>query len=163
MTASVTPPRPPARPWVAVVFCTVGFFALSIAGLGIGSLWTDSDVIAVPGLGQVPGIIGMLAALGVFALTAATAVRRPQPPYTGVVLVVVATWLAYVLVTGLGATVAAADLGAGFAVTGGLALGWQGLVLAAAALVAGWSAIALVRTRAAAPRWPWERDADDGE
>ncbi|WP_460776124.1 hypothetical protein [Microbacterium sp. GXF7504] len=161
MTVPPTPPRPPVRPAVAVAFCVVGFFALVVAGLGLLSLATDTDVIDVPGLGQLPGIVGMLAALAAFAGTTWATVRRPQPAYGGVVVAVVGTWLAYVLVTGIAAAAAAGELGPGIAVTGSFALGWQGLVIAGAALVAGWSAIALVRTRASRPQWPWERDDQD--
>jgi hypothetical protein len=161
MTGQATPPRPPVRPAVALAFCLIGFFALVIAGLGLASLATDTDVISVPGLGQVPGAFGVFAAMATFAGTVWAAVRRPHPSFTALVGVVLGTWLAYVILSGVAAAVAAGDLGAGMAVTGSLALGWPGLVVAAAALVAGWAAVALVRTRAARPRWPWERDEDE--
>ena len=161
MTPQAPPPQPPVRPAVALVFCLIGFFALTVAGLGLASLATDSDVIAVRGLGLWPGVIGIAAAVAAFAGTVWSAVRRVRPSFGAVVVVVVGTWLAYVLVTGLVAVIVAADLGAGIAVTGGLAVGWPGLVVAAAALVAGWSAIALVRTGAARPRWPWEHDDEE--
>ena len=158
MSGRTPPPQPPVRPAVALAFCLIGFFALTVAGLGLASLATDSDVIAVRGLGQVPGALGVAAAALAFAGSVWGAIRRPHPAFGTVVIVVAGTWLAYVAVTGLAAAIVAADIGTGMAVSGSLAIGWQGLVVAGAALIAGWTAVALVRTRAARPRWPWERD-----
>lgn len=152
------PPQQPVRPSLALALCAVGFFALVIAGLGFASLLTDADVIAVRGLGQLPGIIGIAAACAAFAGALWAAVRRPRPSFWAVGTTVAVTYLAYVLATGIAATVVSADLGAGLAVTGELAAGWPGAVVAAAALVASWAGVALVRTRATRPRWPWERD-----
>jgi hypothetical protein len=161
VTGEATPPRPPVRPAVALAFCLIGFVALVIAGLGLTSLATDSDVIDVPGFGQVAGAVGVLAAAIAFAGTVWAAVRRPRPSFTTLVGIVVGTWLAYVLVSGVAAGASAGDMGIGMAVSASLAVRWPGLVVAAAALVAGWSAVALVRTRASRPRWPWERDEDE--
>ena len=43
---------------LALVLATIGFFALAVFGLGAVSVVTDADIISVPGLGQVPGVIG---------------------------------------------------------------------------------------------------------
>ncbi|MCX6500805.1 MAG: hypothetical protein NT132_00025 [Microbacterium sp.] len=161
MSTQAPPPRPPVRPAVALAFCLIGFFALIVAGLGLSSLATDTDVISTPGLGQVPGVIGVAAASIAFAGTVWGTIRRPHPSFGAAFVVVVAAWLAYVLITGIAAAVVVADIGAGMAVTGSLAIGWPGLIVAAAALIAGWTAIALVRTRAARPQWPWERDDEE--
>ncbi len=55
---------------------------------------------------------------------------------------------------------AAPDAARTAAAIGGFATSWFAVVLASAALVAGWVAVALVRTGADRPRWPWERDED---
>jgi hypothetical protein len=60
---------------VAVVFATVGFFALLVAGFGLLSLATDAEVLPVAGLGPAPGIVGTAAAVVAFA-----AVRRSFGP-----------------------------------------------------------------------------------
>jgi hypothetical protein len=52
---------------VAVVFATVGFFALLVAGFGLLSLATDAEVLPVAGLGPAPGIVGTAAAVVAFA------------------------------------------------------------------------------------------------
>lgn len=148
---------PRVRPPVALAFCVIGFFALVIAGLGLASLATDTDVISAPGIGQSPGAIGMAAAVAGFAGVLWWVIRLGHPAFGSVVLVVAATYLAYVVVTGVAVAVAAADLASGLSVAGRLAIGWQGAIVAAASLVAGWAGIALVRTRARRPRWPWER------
>ncbi|MFT4211213.1 MAG: hypothetical protein QM626_05010 [Microbacterium sp.] len=154
------PPRPSVRPAVALAFCLVGYVALVIAGLGLASLATDSDVISAPGIGQSPGAVGMLAAAAAFAGVLWWVIRLRHPAFGSVVFVIAATYVAYVIVTGLAVTIEAADIAAGLAVAGRLAIGWPGAVVAAAALVAGWAGIALVRTRAGRPRWPWERRGD---
>ncbi|MFT4306414.1 MAG: hypothetical protein QM604_05950 [Microbacterium sp.] len=150
----------PVRPAVAVAFCLVGYLALVIAGLGLAGLATDSEVISAPGIGQSPGVIGVLAAAAAFAGVLWRVVRVRRPAFGSAVFVIAATYVAYVLVTALAATSQAADVGVGLAVAGRLAIGWPGAVVAAAALLAGWSGIALVRTHAARPRWPWERGGD---
>ena len=54
-----------------------------------------------------------------------------------------------------------ADLAVAAAVAGRIATTWFGVVVAAAALIAAWGGIALVRTRAQRPRWPWEDEFDE--
>jgi hypothetical protein len=151
-------PSPRVRPAVATALSVIGFFAVLIAGLGLASLATDTDVIPVPGLGQVPGAVGVGIATLVFAATLWGAVRRPHPSFWSVVVLAAATFLAYLLSTGVAAAVVRGDIATGVAVAGSLAVGWPGLIVAASAAVAGWAGIALVRTRAARPRWPWEGD-----
>ena len=57
----------PVRPPVALAFATIGFIALTICGLGITSLVSGEDVIATPGLGQIPGAAGVVCATLAFA------------------------------------------------------------------------------------------------
>ncbi|QEV99015.1 hypothetical protein F6J84_02045 [Microbacterium caowuchunii] len=160
MSAGTGEPGPVPQT-VSLALTSIGFFALAIAGLGIGSLITDADVIPIPGLGPLPGALGLVAAGAAFAGVTWRLVREARPRYAGVFATILATYLAYGLVTGFVALFAAEGIATALAVSGSLLVGWPGLVVAVAAGVAGWSAIALVRTRAGRPRWPWEDDADE--
>ena len=166
MTATPGAPDPSAsgggsvRPGVAVVFATVGDLALLIFGLGMTSLVTDESVIATPGLGQAPGAVAVAASIAAFALTLLTVVRRPHPSYMSSLWIAAGTGLAYLAGMWITLVVTGSGLGAASAVAGRVATTWFGLVIIAAALVAAWAGIALVRTRASRPRWSWE-DEDD--
>ncbi|WP_431801793.1 hypothetical protein [Microbacterium sp. bgisy203] len=154
-------PQRGLSPQLAVAFTTIGFFALVVAAFGMLSLLTDADVLAVPGLGQVPGAVAVGAATLTFAVVTWVVVRRPQPTYGGAAIVLVATFLAYLgglLLGGMGAGV---DPARAAAAVGGFATSWFAVVLASAAFISAWIAVALVRTRATRPRWPWERDDDE--
>ena len=184
------PSQGPVRPPVALAFATLGFVALLIFGLGMTSLATGQDVIATRGLGQVPGITGVVCATLAFAgglwaaiaragrrTDAAAPARDPapaaavaapitgagpqHPSYWGAAWTTAATFLAYLGGVWFGAVFTGADLGVATAVVGRLATTWFGLVVAAAAFVSAWSGIALVRTHARRPRWPWEDEFDE--
>lgn len=155
--------RGPVQPPLALVFATVGFAALVIFGLGMASLVTGEAVIATPGLGQVPGIAGVVCALLAFAGGLWAAIGRAgvaHPSFWGAAWTTAASFLAYIGGVWFGALFTGADLGVATAVAGRLATSWFGLVVAAAAFVCAWSGIALVRTRARRPRWPWEDEFD---
>ncbi|GAA2002203.1 hypothetical protein [Microbacterium ulmi] len=153
------------RPLVALGFATVAFIALLIFGLGMLSLLLDADVIGVPGLGQVPGVVGTVLATASFAAVLWAGLRRAgaglRPSFLGALWCAVAAFLGYVLGVWLGAVFSGSDLAASAAAAGGVAAGWFGAVVAGAGFVAGWGGIALVRTRAGRPRWPWESDDDE--
>lgn len=83
-----------------------------------------------------------------------------HPSFWGAAWTTAACFLAYVGGVWLGAVATGTDVAVASAVAGRLATSWVGLVVAAAAFVCSWSGIALVRTRARRPRWPWEDDAD---
>lgn len=181
------------RPLTALAFTTIGFVALVIFGLGMTSLATGEDVIDTPGLGQAPGVTGVVLATAAYAAALWAAIGRsgrgsartrvpdgarvpgdradaggadasapPQhPSYWAAAWTTAASFLAYLagvcvaaIVTGTGPALAAA-------VAGRLATSWFGGVVAAAAFVCAWSGIALVRTHAARPRWPWEDEFDE--
>lgn len=146
------------RPPVALAFAVIGFVALVILGLGMTSLALDADVIAVRGLGQVPGVIGMLAAAAGFAGSLWIGVRSPHPSFWTAPVAALAAYLGEALGVLAGAVATGADLAAAVAAAGGIAVGWAGLVIGVAGLVAAWGGVALVRTRASRPRWPWEHD-----
>jgi hypothetical protein len=151
----------PVSPPVALAFSAVAFVALAIAGLGIASLLLDADVIAVRGLGWIPGVVGMLLAVAGFCVAVWTGVRAEHPSYWTAPVAALSAYLGEVAGVVLGALLSGAGAGAALAAAGAVAAGWPGAVVAGAALVAGWGGVALVRTRAGRPRWPWERDDDE--
>lgn len=148
-------------PPVAVALATVAFFALAIAGLGMASLLLEADVIATPGVGQLAGVAAVALSTAAFGGLLWAYLRQPQPSYVAALPVTVAAVLAYLLGIGVGAMLQGTDAALALAAAGGFATSWFALVLAGAAFVASWSAVALVRTRAERPRWPWERDEPD--
>lgn len=158
-------PRGPASAGVsavlAVVLATVAFFALGVFGLGAVSVVTDTDIIAVPGLGQVPGIVGMLVAMITFAITLWFALRREHPVFSSVPVIALTTALGHLVAVWGAALAGVDDLIIATAVAGDLVRGGASAVLLIAAAIAAWGGIALRRTRTSRPRWPWERDDEE--
>jgi hypothetical protein len=161
MTESPPPGRGPVRPVLALALATIAFFALLIFALGMTSLILDEDVIATPGLGQIPGIAATVLTTAAFAGGLWAAVRRTPASYGGALWTAAACFLAYVVGIWLGALFSGAGVAVSTAVAGRIATSWFGVVVAAAALLAAWGGIALVRTRAQRPRWPWEDEFDE--
>ncbi len=151
----------PVRPVIALVFATAAFVALLIFGLGMTSLALGEDVVATPGLGQIPGITATVLATAAFAGGLWAAVRRPPASYWGSAWTTAATFLGYLGGLWFGAVATGAGLAVAVAIAGRIATSWFGLVVAGAALVCAWGGIALVRTRASRPRWPWEDEFDE--
>ena len=149
------------RPLTAVAFGTAAFIALLIFGLGMTSLVLGEDVIATPGLGQVPGIIATALATIAFAGGLWAAVRRPHPSFWGAAWTTAAAYLAYLVGVWLGGVATGADAALAASVAGRIATSWFGVVIAAAGLISAWGGIALVRTDARRPRWPWEDEFDE--
>lgn len=163
-----TPPVDPREPEpagvsaaLALVFATISFFALTILGLGALSVATDADIIMVPGLGQAPGVTGMITAVAVFAASCAGALRPRHPSFVSVLVIALASALAHLVAVWLTVLVSSGDVVVSTVVAGDLVRGGASLVLLTAGAVAGWGAVALRRTRAQHPRWPWERDESD--
>lgn len=161
MSDAAQPEGGPVRPVTALVFATAAFVALLIFGLGMVSLVTGEDVVATRGLGQIPGIVATTLATLAFAAGLWAAVRRSPASYGGSAWTTAATFLGYVGGLWFGAVATGADLAVAAAVAGRIATSWFGLVVAGAAFVCAWGGIALVRTRASRPRWPWEDEFDE--
>ncbi|MCW2163454.1 hypothetical protein B0I12_000580 [Microbacterium hydrothermale] len=151
--AGVTPP-------VAVVFAAITFIALSIGGLGVASLALNADVIPVRGLAAIPGVVGQVAALGLFSAVLLWGLRADPPGYLTAVPCAIAAFVGEVGGIVLGALVSGADPARGVAAAGSVALGFPGAVVAAAGLLAGLVGVFLRRTRAEGPRWRWEDDEE---
>ena len=149
------------RPLTALAFATAAFVALLIFGLGMLSLLLNQDVIEAPGLGQAPGILAIVFATAGFAAGLWAAVRMRHPSFWGAGWTTAGTFLAYLAGVWFGAVVTGADLAVAASVAGRIATSWFGVVIAAAALVCAWGGIALVRTGASRPRWPWEDEFDE--
>ena len=140
---------------------TIGFFAIAVFGLGVLSIVTDADIISVPDTGQAPGIVGMIVAVAVFAGILYLAVRITHPKFRSVWAISIATAFAHMLAAAIGALVATGDFVNALAVMGELITGGASVVILATSAIAGWAGVALRRTRAKRPRWPWERDDID--
>lgn len=151
--AGVTPP-------VAVVFAAVTFIALSIGGLGVASLALNADVIPVRGLGAIPGVIGQVAALALFAGVLLWGLKADPPSYLTAIPCAVAAFVGEAVGIVIGALVSGADPARGVAAAGSVALGFPGPVVAAAGLLAGLLGVFLCRTRSTGPRWRWEDDEE---
>jgi small-conductance mechanosensitive channel len=144
-----------------VALATISFFALAVFGLGALSVATDADIIAVRDLGQAPGVIGMLAAVVSFALMLWSTLRRGDPSYVATIAIALVTGLVHLATVWIAVLVGTGSIVLATAVAGDLVRGGASAILLLAALIAAWGGIALRRTRAEHPRWPWERDEDE--
>lgn len=125
------------------------------------SLATDRDVIATPGLGPVPGPLAFGVAALAFAGSLWPALRPDRPRFTAVIPVALVSALAHLGALWILALIFGADIAAAAAATGEAATSWTSGVVAGAAAIAGWAAIAVRRTAAQRPQWPWEREQDE--
>lgn len=122
---------------------------------------TDADIIAVPGLGPVPGVTGMLAAVVAFAAALWSTLRRPHPSFVATIAIALVTGLAHLAGVWVAVLIGAGNVIIATAVAGDLVRGGASAVLLLAAAIAAWGGIALRRTRAGRPRWPWEDEDDE--
>ncbi len=150
-----------SRPGVAIALAIVGFGALGICGLGLVSLFSGQAVLAVSGLGPLPGALGFAASVGSLAVVLTVGARRPHPSYLIALPAALLAPLAYLAGMAAGAVVGGTDPARTAAAAGGFVLSWFAVVLAAAAAASAWAAVALLRTRARPPRWGWEDDEDE--
>ncbi len=148
-------------PLAALAFATVGFVALLIMGFGLTSLLAEAEVIAVPGLGPLPGVLGVAASAIAVAAVLWPSVRAAHPSYWAAAVAAAAALIAFLAGLWLGAVVSGADPARAVAAAGGFATSGFAVVLVGAAIVSAWAAIALVRTRAGRPHWPWENDDEE--
>lgn len=149
------------RPVAALAYACIGFATLVIFGFGMLSLALNADVLPVPGLGNSPGIVGVIVALIGFAATLWSGLRVEHPTYWTAAVAAIVSLVAYVAGVWLTALVTSAALGLATSAVAAFATSWFAVVLLAAAGIAAWSGIALVRTRASRPRWPWEGEEDE--
>ncbi|WP_052193796.1 hypothetical protein [Microbacterium sp. ZOR0019] len=143
------------------MLATISFFALAVFGLGALSVATDTDIISTPDLGQAPGVVGMLAAVVAFAVLLWVTLRTRRPSFVSTITIALVTVLAHLAVVWFAVLLGTSDIVIATAVAGDLVRGGVSAVLLVAALIAAWGGVALRRTRAEHPRWPWERDEDE--
>lgn len=158
-------PRGEAPTGVSVVLALVIgvaiFLSLAILGLGMLSFFTDVDIIDVPGMGLWPGIVGMAIAVLVFALVLRSLLARRHPSFPPVVVVGLIATLAHLVAVWLGALLSGVGLAPAASAVSQLVVRGSSLVVLLAAVIGAWIAVALRRTTAGAPRWPWERDDEE--
>jgi len=143
-----------------VALASISFFALAVFGLGALSVATDTDIIAVPDLGQAPGVIGMAVAVVVFALMLWSTLRRRRPSYVATIAIALLAALAHLVAVWITVLIGSSNLVIATAVAGDLVRGGASAVLVGVGLIAAWGGIALRRTRAEHPRWPWENEGE---
>jgi len=132
-----------------------------IFALGMVSLAAGADIVEERGLGQIPGIVATALATAAFALSLWLTLRRQHPSFWGALWAALACYVVYVVSMWIGVLSTGADLAVATGVAGRIATTWFGVVVAASGAVAAWGGIALVRTRAQRPRWPWEDEFDE--
>jgi len=132
-----------------------------VCGLGAVTVLTDADIIAVPGLGPVPGVTGMLAAVVAFALMLWSTLRRQHPSFVATIAIALVAALAHLAGVWAAVLIGVGNVIIATAVAGDLVRGGGSAVLLLAAAIGAWGGIAVRRTRAARPRWPWEGDEDE--
>ena len=153
-----TPNPDRARALVTASLGAVVFFALVIVGFGALSYATRTDPIGEPGLGPLPGVLGVvLSAAGWLAVVLPSAPRRPgagMAVSAGVVAAAVHLLAVFVGV-----------LPSGFATAGAvvahLVTAWYALVVLAAGVLAAVGVAVMLRVGGATAKWPWEHDDDE--
>lgn len=144
--------------FLAGVVGSVCFGAFAILGLGMLSYFADVDIISVEGLTLWPGVVGMAVAIAVFAAALAPVLRRARPSFGAIVLVALVAALAHLAAVWLSALIGGAGIAHAVAAASQIVVRGSSVVLIVSALVAGWIAVALRRSRSGTPRWPWERE-----
>ncbi|WP_309128416.1 hypothetical protein [Microbacterium sp.] len=142
---------------LALVIGVTSFVSLTILGLGMLSYFADVDIISVPELSMWPGIVGMVAATLVFAVITRSVLSRPHPSFRSAATIGFCSALTHLAGVWLGALLGGVGLVHAAAAVSQLIVRGSSLVVLTAAAVGAWAAIALRRTRASAPHWPWER------
>lgn|SRR5690606_6736143 len=142
--------------FLALVIGFVGFATLSILGLGMLSYFADVDILSVPGLDWWPAIVAMIVAILVFCWMLWPVLRRGRPSFLAVPAAALVTAVAHLVALWLAALLSGVGTAAALTAVSQLITRGSSLVVLLAAAVGAWVAIALRRTRARAPQWPWE-------
>lgn len=145
------------HPGALTAFATVAYGALVICVTGFVSLLTDTEVIAVPGVGAVPGALAVVVSAVAFAGSTYGAVRVDRPRYPSAATVAVVTAAAHLVSLWALALLFGAGLGTATAGIAGAMTSWTSPTFLAVSAACAWGAVAIRRTRARPPQWPWER------
>lgn len=149
-----------ASAFLSLVIGFVGFAALAILGLGMLSFFADIDILSVPGLDWWPAIVAMILAILVFCWMLWPTLSRGRPSFLAVPAVALVTVVAHLVGVWLAALLSGVGMSAALAAASQLIVRGSSLVVLIAAAIGAWAAVALRRTRAGAPRWPWEDAAE---
>jgi hypothetical protein len=144
--------------FLALVIGFVGFAALCILGLGMLSYFRDIDILSIPGLDWWPAIVAMIFAIAAFCWMLWPTLSRGRPSFLAVPAVALVTAVAHLVALWLAALLSGVGMVSALAAISQLVTRGSSLVVLVSAAVGAWVAIALRRTRAGAPRWPWEDD-----
>lgn len=131
--------------------------ALLVCAAGFVTLWNDAPVIDVPGLGAVPTMLAAVAAVFAFGGALHRAARPARPAYTSAIAVALTAGLTHLVSLWVFAVVFGAGLGAAVAAAAESVTGGFSILVVLLAAACAWSGVALRRTEADRPRWPWER------
>lgn len=148
-------------PAVATAFSSAAYGALLVCVTGFVSLWTDSPVLGSAHISVVPAMLAGVVAVLAFAWALLRSLREARPTYPAAVLVALASGLAHIVSLWLLAVAFGEGAVAATAAVGASVTGWASLSFVLVAAVCAWSGVALRRTRADRPRWPWERRDDE--
>ncbi|MGF3057026.1 hypothetical protein [Microbacterium sp. YY-01] len=153
-----TPPQEPNKvPTIVAVVLMIGtFFSVAIMGLGFLTLLTETDIIEVQGLGQAPGIIGMVAAILALTFLMLPTLRAARATFGAAMLATIVVPLAHLVVVWIVATVTGESIVDATVAARDLVLRGPSLILGLSALLVAGAAV-MVRARGQQMRWPWEK------
>jgi hypothetical protein len=150
--------------WVVAAFAAALDLAAVVCAYGFVSLLTDAEVIASPEAGRFVGPAAVGASVAAVLLTLARTLRHPERQWSNIAWPALWSWLAAVVVAGLGYAIATGTIMAALLFGLGFGIGWFGLLIPVLAAIIGSLAALVARGRESGmerPRWPWERD-DEG-
>ncbi|KRE21025.1 DUF6121 family protein [Agromyces sp. Soil535] len=156
--------EPRRNAWVVAAFAAALDLALVVCAYGFVSLLTDVEVIASPEAGPLVGPAAVGASVAAVLLTLAHTLRQPERQLPGVVFAALWSWVAAVVVAGVGYAFATGTFTAAVLFGLGFGIGWFGLLIPGVAAVVASFAALVARGRASGmdrPRWPWERDDEE--
>lgn len=153
--------------WIVAAFAAALDLALVVCAFGFVSLLAGIEVIVDPEAGRFVAPAAVGASVVAVLLTLAHTLRRPDRMLQSIVFSAVWSWFAAVAVAVIGYALASASntLLAALLFGLGFGIGWFGLLIPALAALTASLAVVVGRGREAGmdrPRWPWERDDDDG-
>jgi ABC-type transport system involved in cytochrome c biogenesis permease subunit len=111
-----------------------------------------------------PPAVRLPATFAAVLLTLARTLRHPERQWSNIAWPALWSWMAAVVVAGVGYAFATGTIMAALLFGLGFGIGWFGLLIPALAAIIGSLAALVARGRDSGmerPRWPWERD-DEG-
>lgn len=139
-----------------VALASIVYLAMLVAGLGVASAITDEDIISTPGVSIVAAYAAAAAAIAAFALLLVGPVSREKSSYWSAASTAIGCAGIYTIALAIGVFVSSADLSLMGSVLSEVLVGWVVPVVLGSAFVVAWGTIAMRRTEAKPPHWPWE-------